>query len=82
MIERFEKNGSGGNGGGLEQLVCSISDAAHMLGDVSENHIRNLVKDKHLDKVMIGRRTTITIASVRRLVEKGGTVNAETSVAA
>jgi excisionase family DNA binding protein len=57
-----------------DRLAYSIQDAAHILS-VSQNHIRNLLKNKTLERVRVGRRVTITAASLRRLVESGGTVD-------
>ncbi len=58
-----------------DKLAYSISEAAYVLGDVSPNHVRNLIRDKALDKVMVGRRVLVSAASVRRLIENGGTVS-------
>lgn len=55
-----------------ERWAYSIEDAAHLLS-VSQNHIRNLIKNKTLDRVRVGRRVTITAASLRRLIESGVT---------
>jgi len=55
-----------------DRLAYSIPEAARALS-VSQNHIRNLLKSKTLDRVKIGRRVTVTAASLRRLVESGGT---------
>jgi hypothetical protein len=54
-----------------DKMVLSIPDAAWVLGDVSQNHVRNLIKEKTLDKVQIGRRVMVTADSIRRLVKAG-----------
>lgn len=59
--------------GNRDKLAYSIPDAAYVLGEVSQNHVRNLIRDKALDKVCIGRRVMVTADSIRRLLEKGGT---------
>lgn len=60
-----------------DKMAYSIPDAAWVLGDVSPNHVRNLIRDKVLDQVRIGRRVLVTAASIRRLLENGGTVERE-----
>ncbi len=56
-----------------DKMAYSIPDAAWVLGDVSQNHVRNLIRDKVLDRVRIGRRVMVTAASIKRLLEAGGT---------
>jgi len=56
-----------------EKLAYSIPDAAYVLGEVSLNHVRNLIRDKKLDYVRIGRRVLVTADSIRRLLADGGT---------
>ncbi len=56
-----------------DKMAYSIPDAAWVLGDVSAGHVRNLIKDKALDRIQIGRRVMVTAASIRRLLEAGGT---------
>jgi len=56
-----------------DRMAYSISDAAWVLGDVSPNHVRNLIKDKALDRIRIGRRVLVTAASIKRLLDAGGT---------
>ena len=70
---------------GLDKLAYSIPEAAYVLGNVSPNHVRNLIRDKVLDKVVVGRRILVSASSIRRLIDNGGTVatgNAQTSAAA
>ncbi|MGI9069126.1 MAG: helix-turn-helix domain-containing protein [Pyrinomonadaceae bacterium] len=62
-----------GEQGKPDKMAYSIPDAAWVLGDVSPNHVRNLIKDKALDKIRIGRRVLVTAASIKRLLEAGGT---------
>lgn len=64
-----------------ERLAYSIPDAAWVLGDISQNHVRNLIKDKALDRVEIGRRVMVTTASIRRLLETGGTTDSDREAA-
>jgi Helix-turn-helix domain len=64
-----------------DKLAYSIQDAAWVLGDVSTNHVRNLIKDRALDKIRIGRRVMVTAASIKRLLEAGGTSNSEREAA-
>ncbi len=63
------------------KLAYSIQDAAWVLGDISQNHVRNLIKDKALDRVRIGRRVMVTAASIRRLLDVGGTNGTEREAA-
>jgi hypothetical protein len=56
-----------------ERLLYSIPDTAYVLGRCSHNHVRDLIKEKALEKVMIGRRVMVTSASIKRLIENGGT---------
>lgn len=56
-----------------ERLLYSIQDAAWVLGNVSQNHVRDLIKEKVLDKVTIGRRVMVSADSIRRLLAAGGT---------
>jgi hypothetical protein len=56
-----------------ERMAYSIPDAAWVLGDVSQNHVRNLLGAKALDKVRVGRRVMVTAASIRRFLDAGGT---------
>lgn len=56
-----------------EKMVYSIADAAWVLGDVSQNHVRNLIEERALDKVKIGRRVMVSAASIERLVKAEGT---------
>ena len=57
------------------KLAYSIQDTAWVLGDVSQNHVRNLIKNKRLEQIKIGRRVMVTAASIQRLVESGGAKN-------
>ena len=57
-----------------ERLAFSISDTAWVLGNVSQNHIRDLLKEKALDKVQVGRRVMVTTASIKRFLAAGGSV--------
>ncbi len=59
-----------------EKLAYSIPDTAWVLGDVSENHVRNLLDAKVLEKVRIGRRVLVSADSIKRLLAAGGTVKA------
>lgn len=52
-----------------ERLVHSIPNTARVLGDVSPNHVRNLISGGLLDRVRIGRRVMVTTASIKRLLE-------------
>jgi hypothetical protein len=56
-----------------EKMVYSIPDTAWVLGDVSQNHVRNLIEEKVLDKIQIGRRVMVTAESIKRLLKAGGT---------
>jgi len=64
-----------------DKMAYSIPDTAWVLGDVSPNHVRNLIKDKALDKIRIGRRVMVTAASIKRLLETGGTNGSEREAA-
>ncbi len=64
-----------------DKMAYSIPDAAWVLGDVSPNHVRNLIRDKALDKIRIGRRVMVTAASIKRLLETGGTNGSEREAA-
>ncbi|CAN5460439.1 hypothetical protein BH20ACI3_BH20ACI3_41920 [soil metagenome] len=57
-----------------DKMAYSIPDTAWVMGDVSQNHVRNLLRDKVLDGVRIGRRRLVTAASIRRVMEAGGTL--------
>ena len=57
------------------KMAYSIQDTAWVLGDVSHNHVRNLIKNKVLEKIKIGRRVMVTAASIQRFVESGGAKN-------
>lgn len=70
MIEQLDSEN-----GKPERLAYSIPDAAYVLGDLSQNHVRNLIKEKILDKVKLGRRVMVSAASLRRLIENGGTTS-------
>ncbi len=64
-----------------DKMAYSIPDAAWVLGDVSPNHVRNLIRDKALDKIRIGRRVMVTAASIKRLLQTGGTNGSEREAA-
>ncbi len=78
MIEEREA----GSNGKPDKLAYSIPEAAYVLGDVSQNHVRNLIRDKQLDKVMVGRRILVSASSLKRLIERGGTSTEAQSAAA
>jgi hypothetical protein len=66
------------NGSGQEKperMAYSIPDAAWVLGDVSQNHVRNLLGAKVLDKIQIGRRVMVSADSIKRLLAAGGTTS-------
>lgn len=52
----------------MEPLAISINDAAKALG-IGRSSVYALLKTGSLDAIKIGRRTLLTTASVRRLVE-------------
>ena len=56
------------SGGTIEPLVVPISTARALLGNVCRQHIYSLVSRGQLDLKKIGGRSTITTASIRRLV--------------
>jgi hypothetical protein len=64
-----------------ERMAYSISDAAWVLGDVSQNHVRNLISEGALDKIQIGRRVMVSTLSIKRLLAAGGTANGEKEAA-
>jgi hypothetical protein len=64
-----------------EKLVQSIPDAAWLMGNVSHNHVRNLLDEKVLDEVRIGRRRMVSTASIKRLLEAGGSGGSERAAA-
>ena len=55
------------------RMAYSIPDAAWVLGDVSQNHVRNLISAGSLEKVRIGRRVMVTASSIQKLIDAGGT---------
>jgi hypothetical protein len=56
-----------------EKMAYSIAETAWVLGDVSQNHVRNLISAGSLEKTRLGRRVMVTAASIKRLLEAGGT---------
>lgn len=72
---------SGSEHGKPERMAYSIPDAAWVLGDVSQNHVRNLLGAKVLDKVRIGRRVMVSAASIKRFLDSGGTSRGEREAA-
>jgi helix-turn-helix protein len=64
-----------------ERMAYSIPDAAWVLGDVSANHVRNLISGGALDKVRIGRRVMVSADSIKRLLAAGGTASGEQEAA-
>jgi excisionase family DNA binding protein len=58
-----------------EKLAFSIPETAWVLGDVSQNHVRNLISEGSLRKVQIGRRVMVSADSIKQLIEAGGTLD-------
>jgi hypothetical protein len=52
-----------------EPMAYSIADTAWILGKISQNHVRNLIRDRVLDTVRIGRRVMVTAPSIKRLAQ-------------
>ena len=52
----------------MDQLFISVAEACRALG-LGKTTIYSLINDKRLDARKLGRRTLITIASVRCLLE-------------
>lgn len=53
----------------MEALLCSIPDAAHMLG-IGRSKTYELINEGLLETFAIGTRRLVKIASVRALVER------------
>ncbi|HAF13093.1 MAG TPA: hypothetical protein DCK93_01375 [Blastocatellia bacterium] len=60
-----------------DKMLYSIPDAAWVLGNVSQNHVRDLLNEEVLDRVRIGRRVMVTAESIKRLLDTGGTKGSE-----
>lgn len=52
----------------MEQLAISINDAAKALG-VGRSSVYNLIKSGRLEALKVGRRTLLTMASIKRLTQ-------------
>ena len=52
----------------MEPLTTTIKGAAQALG-VGRTTIYDLIRQNRLEKIKLGRRTLVTTASIRRLVE-------------
>ena len=55
----------------MEPLVTSISQASSMLGGTSRSTIYRLIATGALKKVKFGRRTYITVESVKQTASDG-----------
>lgn len=55
----------------MEPLAISIKDAATALG-LGRTSIYAMIADGRLEAFKVGRRTLVTMASIRRLVSKQG----------
>lgn len=52
----------------MEPVLCSIADAAHMLG-IGKTKTYALIDEGQLETVSIGTRRLVKVASISRLVE-------------
>jgi len=52
----------------MEPVLCSIADAAHILG-IGKTKTYELIADNQLVCVTIGTRRLVKVASINRLVE-------------
>ena len=52
----------------MEPVLCSIADAARMLG-IGKTKTYSLIDEKLLDTVSIGARRLVKVESIRRLAE-------------
>ncbi len=52
----------------MEAITTSINDAAKALG-IGRTSIYQLIRDRRLEEVKLGRRTLIKTESIRRLVD-------------
>lgn len=59
----------------MEQLVVSVNAAARTLG-LGRTSIYALIKHNRIEAIKIGRRTLLTTASIRRLVEERSSASA------
>lgn len=50
----------------MEPVLCSIADAARMLG-IGKTKTYNLIDEGHLKTVFIGTRRLVTVESISRL---------------
>lgn len=53
----------------MEPIATTIKDAARALG-VGKTHVYALIRQGRLEKLKLGRRTLVTIDSIRRLVSE------------
>jgi excisionase family DNA binding protein len=51
----------------MEPALCSVADAARMLG-IGKTKTYSLIDDKLLDTVRIGSRRLVKVESIKRLV--------------
>jgi len=52
----------------MEPVLCSIADAARMLG-IGKTKLYSILDDGRLETVSIGTRRLVKVASIKRLVE-------------
>ena len=52
----------------MEPLATTVKDTAKALG-LGKTSIYDLIRQGRLEKIKLGRRTLVTVASIRRLVE-------------
>jgi hypothetical protein len=56
--------------GQLAPLAVPIPGTQNMLGGISRTSVYELVKSGQLQKIRIGKRSLITVASIRDLVDR------------
>ncbi len=56
-----------------EPLVISVKEACHLLG-IGNTTLYALIKSKNLSVVRIGRRTLVTVASIKSLIETSNVI--------
>jgi hypothetical protein len=55
--------------GTTERLLVPYDEARHLLGDIGRTKFYELIDQKHIERVSIGRRGFVTAASLTAYVE-------------
>ena len=67
--------------GQLAPLAVAIAETQRLLGGISRTSVYELVRDRQLKKIKIGRRGLITVASINALVDRLAEAQAESGAA-